>query len=545
MSANSKSTKKIILWLQAKLKQIAERTSLNAARLSVHGIYLDGMHRQLKLLLRPIKLVAVVLFTYYALGVVSDNANAFNWPTLPKSANAPDLLEDPLWTKPPILQTGPSLPDGISIACPAQVALSQALGLGEVLDLALCNNPQIKQAWATIKVQAGAVGEARSAYLPTASATFSPQQTQVNYPQSLYNANTITSGKMVYANLTWRLFDFGGRAANRASANHLLEAALNAHYASIQKAMSSTIQSYFDVLTAKATVSAKTQAVALARSSWEATLRRENKGVSAKSDTLQAQTALAKAQLTSSRANGDYLKAQAALIFAMGLPTNTHLVLEDLNEQAHRQDLKDLNAWLEEAELQHPAIKAAKAQWESAKEKITSARSAGLPTIDFVGNFYQNGYPNQGLQPTNSNTTTVGLTLSIPIFEGFGTTYKIRGQEGQAEKAQAELEDTTHQILTDIVKSHADVISSFTNLEFSQKLLEAAMAAVQSSVNRYEKGAADILELITTQTALAEAQQERIRCIAEYRSARLRLLANSGLLGHDLEPEKLQVVSSY
>lgn len=46
---------------------------------------------------------------------------------------------------------------------------------------------------------------------------------------------------------------------------------------------------------------------------------------------------------------------------------------------------------------------------------------------------------------------------------------------------------------------------------------------------------ADILELLATQTALAEAQQERIRCVAEYRSARFRLLANSGVLGGDLD----------
>jgi outer membrane protein len=444
----------------------------------------------------------------------------------------PDVLDDPLWTQPPVLSMGAQLPDGAPITCPAKLDLTQALSLGEVIDLALCHNPQIKQAWATIKIQAGVLGEARSAYLPNASASYSPrQQTQVNYPQSFYNANSITNGKMAYANLTWRLFDFGGRAANRASANGLLQAALFSHNASIQKAMAATIQAYFDVLTAQATLKAKVQAADLATSSWEATLRRENKGVSAKSDSLQAQAALAKAQLAASRAKGDYRKSQAALIFAMGLPTNTNVTLQELGDQVHQQNLTDLNSWLIEAEIQHPAIKAAKAQWESAKEKITSARAAGLPTIDFVGNFYQNGYPNQGVQPTQSNTTTVGLTFNIPIFEGFGTTYKIRGQEAQAQKAQADLEDTTHQILSEIVKSHADTVSSLSNLESSQRLVGAATAALASSVKRYDLGAADILELLSTQTAVAEAQQERIRCIAEYRSARLRLLANAGVLG--------------
>lgn len=444
----------------------------------------------------------------------------------------PDALEDPLWSLPPVLKTGPSLPDGEMIECPKFVDESRPLGLGEVIDLALCNNPQIKQAWANIKIQAGAVGEARSAYLPTASATYSPrQQTQVNYLQSAYNANTITNGRMSYANLMWRLLDFGGRAANLVSSNYLLEAALASHNASIQRAMASTIQGYFDVLTSKATFQAKTQAGDFARSSLEVTLRREAKGAAAKSDVLQAQTSLSKAQLSSSRAEGEYRKAVAGLLFVMGLPSNTKLELEDLVNRPEKQDLKDLNAWLTEAEHEHPAIKAAKAQLESAKSKITVARAAGMPSLDFIGNFYQNGYPNQGVQPTQSNTTTVGLTFNIPIFEGFGTTYKIRGQQAQAENAKADLENIKNQILTEIVKSHAEAISSLSNLDSSKKLLQAATAAVGSSFRRYEVGVADILELLTTQAALADAQQEFIRCIAEYRSARLRLVANAGVLG--------------
>lgn len=455
--------------------------------------------------------------------------------SLTLAIGVPDILDDPLLTMPPILELGPSLPDGASIVCPAQLDLSQSLGLGEVIDLALCNNPHIKQAWANIKIQAGAVGEARSVYLPTASASFSPrQQTQVNYPQSPSSLNSINNGRMAYANLTWRLFDFGGRAANRASANLLLESALASHNAGIQKLLAITTQSYFDVLTAKATVQAKSQAADFARSSWEATLRREVRGVSGRSDVLQAQTALEKAQLAASRADGDYRKALATLIFYMGLPTNTQLRLQEAGEHIQKEGIKELNAWLSDAEEGHPAIRAARTQWESAKKKVVTARSAGLPSIDFVGNFYQNGYPNQGVQPVNSNTTTVGLTLNIPIFEGFATTYKIRSQEAQAEKAQAEFEGATQQVLTEIVKSHAEAVSSLANLGFSQRLLEAAHAAMQSSVNRYSKGSADILELLATQSAMTEAQQERIRCIAEYRSARLRLLANAGNLGRNL-----------
>ena len=273
----------------------------------------------------------------------------------------PDVLEDPLLTQPPILAVGPSLPDQARIVCPPAVDVQQALGLSDVIDLALCNNPRIKQAWAGIKIQASAVGEARAAYLPKLNATYSPQQTQTNYPE-FSAANTTTTGHMAYASLNWRLFDFGGREANSASANLLLQAALATHDASIQKSMATVIGNYFDVLTANATRKAKTQAVQFAKASWESSIRRERKGVADKSDTLQAQTALAKAELASARAGGDYRKALASLVFTMGLPTESKLVISEQQEPIEHQGLKDLDAWLDEAQRLHPAIKTARAQ---------------------------------------------------------------------------------------------------------------------------------------------------------------------------------------
>lgn len=119
----------------------------------------------------------------------------------------------------------------------------------------------------------------------------------------------------------------------------------------------------------------------------------------------------------------------------------------------------------------------------------------------------------------------------MPLFEGFSRTYQIRGAEAQAEQREAELADTEQLILMEVVKAYADATSSLCNLEFSSTLLKAAQDALVTSRRRYDKGAADILEILNTQTALADAQQERIRTLAEWRAARLRILASSGLLG--------------
>jgi len=64
--------------------------------------------------------------------------------------------------------------------------------------------------------------------------------------------------------------------------------------------------------------------------------------------------------------------------------------------------------------------------------------------------------------------------------------------------------------------------------------LQTARDALASSQRKFDKGAADLLEMLNAQTALADAGQERIRCLAEWREAKLRLMASAGRLGRTL-----------
>jgi outer membrane protein len=447
---------------------------------------------------------------------------------------------DPLHTRPDVLDKGVVLPgDTAPWQCKTSRDFSTPLSLNEAVDLALCNNAQVKMAWATIKVQAAAVGTADAAYLPIISATVSRLRTQTSYPDSGIASSEVT-GNTVYGSFNWRLFDFGTRAANRQSANSALTAALADHDASLQKTLAQTIQAYFDVQSTHAILLAKEQGEAIASETLESARRREAKGIVARSDTLQANTALAKASLDKNRAMGDYQKSMSILIYALGLPAGTHIVLAEETDDGAKSgkiekfaatQTEDLDMWLRNAEQFHPAIQSARAQWEAAQSNIASARASGLPTVDFTANNYQNGYPGQGLQSMGSHINSIGISVSIPIFDGFSTTYKIRNAQAQAEQHQAQLEDVERNVLMEVVKAHADAVSSLKNLQSSEDLLDAAQEALATSQRKYNKGAADILEILGTQGSLADAKQERIRCIAEWRSARLRLLANVGTLG--------------
>ncbi|KIP16099.1 outer membrane efflux family protein [Burkholderia sp. MSHR3999] len=443
----------------------------------------------------------------------------------------PDILDDPLLTRPPVLDTGALLPgDSTTVACPAVAVVPSPLHLADAVDIALCHDPKVKTAWASIRLQAATLGEARAAYLPTVTGSVNGQHNDTRYP-AFASANSSVRGYSSYAALNWRLFDFGGRAANRVAANDLLAAALASYDASLQGTLEATVQAYFDALTAEAAFRARAQAARFANETQVAAQRREARGATGRSDTLQAQTAFARAQLGEERARGDVRKAIAMLVYALGMPAETQLTLPAENLVPAKQDIADLAQWLQAARERHPGLEAARLRWRAAQEKVSSVRSEGLPTLDFGVSFYQNGYPNQGVQAMRSNTAIVGVTLTIPLFEGFSRTYKVREAQAQAEQSEAQMQDTERDILGAIVKAHADAESSLASLDTADTLLATAQTALESSRNRYEHGVADILEVLNAQSALADAQQERIRVQSEWRSARLRLMADAGVLG--------------
>lgn len=136
-----------------------------------------------------------------------------------------------------------------------------------------------------------------------------------------------------------------------------------------------------------------------------------------------------------------------------------------------------------------------------------------------------------GLSATQTKETTSSLALNIPLFDGFARTYKVRGAQASIEIRQAELEDTQRQILSEVAKSYADALASVHTLEAAHTLHETASISLNNMQRKYDLGLADIMEILNVQAALIDAKQEEIRAQAEWRSARLRLLANAGNAG--------------
>lgn len=442
------------------------------------------------------------------------------------------FFADPLRVRPAVLDKGVVLPgDDSALTCPVSKDFSAVLLLAEAVDLALCNSPQIASTWAAIQVQSSALGEARAAYLPTLSANTT--EAQNDKESDLVGPGVTRTGNTNSVSFNWRVFDFGGgRQASNKAANSLLTAALAEHEATLQKVITNVVQNYFDAQTAKAILIGKEQAEDYASKTLLTAQRKMNRGASSEGEFLQVKLALGKATIEKTRAYNGYLKALAVLVYVLGVPAQTQLILadDDLTMKDTFED-KNVDAWLQMARQSHPAIAAARHKYEAANQKVLVIRSEGKPVVDFSVNYSQNGMSSIGQTQYESRTTNSALTLTVPLFEGFARNYKIRGAAALVDQAAAELRNVESSILIEIIKTYADTTTSAQRFSDLDQLRKTASSALGSVMRRYEKGAADILEVIVTQNTLSDAQTEVIQGLAELRSAKLRLLASTGLIG--------------
>nr|WP_236066850.1 TolC family protein [Paraburkholderia haematera] len=439
----------------------------------------------------------------------------------------------------------------IDAAHPCQFGpLGAPLRLAEAVNRALCEHPKTREAWANVKVQAAAVGVAKSAYLPTLTANLQDVRDDAvtnvkGYPRlSSANRSTVYSGS-VSAN--WVLYDFGGRKAALANAQALLAAARANQDATLQTVFSTVATDYYAAQAAAGKLASAKEAESIAHDSFIAASARVTHGVAAISDQLQAQTSYAQAMFNRAKIEGDLQVALGTLAADMGLRPDQPVTMPDADDGVvPDQDFAaSVATMIDEAQSAHPAIAAARAKLGAAIASEQQTRAEGLPNLSLVAKYSQNNQPaSLGLgEPQFAATGRdryVGVQVQIPLFEGFSRSYKVRGAHAQVEVLQDTLDEARQQVGLEVWKSYQALQANIQNVGNTVVLKQIAQRSFDVARHRYAAGVGNILELLGAQKALSEAKQQRIQALTDWRTVRLQLAAKMGHLdAGDLRREQV------
>lgn len=404
--------------------------------------------------------------------------------------------------------------------------INKPLTLLDVVDLALCNNPQTRSLWANARAQAANVGVGMSAYLPTLSAQASASRNS----SSSAGATTNYNSRSANVSAGYLLFDFGGRAATLENAKQLLVAANATRDATLQGNFLIAVQSYYALLSAQASVDALLVAEASAKESLAAAETRYFAGVATPADKLQAQTALSQARLNLITAQGNVRAAQGTLANIMGFDASQPLLLATLPESTPDPVVEqDIGKLIEQARQTRPDLRAAEAQIKAAEAQLAATRATGLPSVSLNASI---GSQNNTLGASNTSSNSIGVTLNVPLFTGYRNTYQNRAAELQIEGKVAARDLLANQIALDVWKAYQTMLTNSQALLTANDLVASAELSERMTLGRYKAGVSNvsILDVLNVQSTLASARQQRVAALYTFQASRLGLAQAIGQL---------------
>jgi outer membrane protein TolC len=112
--------------------------------------------------------------------------------------------------------------------------------------------------------------------------------------------------------------------------------------------------------------------------------------------------------------------------------------------------------------------------------------------------------------------TYVGLSLSIPIFDGFSRSSEMKKSKQQFVIAKSEHEATLRQVYSDIEQTVADVNGLSDECLYAQKRTTAMVSAHQMNQRKYEEGLIDAIGLSTSANRVLQSRIEELHTQLSY-----------------------------
>jgi outer membrane protein len=394
------------------------------------------------------------------------------------------------------------------------------LTLVDVVDLALRNNPATRASWAQARASADLFGSARGAYYPTVNGAANLSRAK-SANTNIRNGGISTQyGPSI--SLNYLLFDFGGRSGSVETARQQLFAANLTHNATLQNTVLQAETAYFTYMATSALLSAE-------RSALTAAQQRNRVGLATIADVLQARTALSQEQLNLETTQGNLQAARGGLASALGLPANLPFDLEPLADSIPvRAVALSVDSVINAALQNRPDLAAARAEAAAAAAQIRVARSALFPSLTLGSNAARTySQPELFAGPSYG----VSLGLSIPIFNGFSRQYQVAAARAQADAFAALADQTRQQVVTQVFVSYYQLQTAGQRVATADDLLNSALESVKVAAGRYREGVGSIIDLLTAQTALANARAQQVQSRWQWYTSLAQLARDAGVLG--------------
>jgi outer membrane protein len=322
--------------------------------------------------------------------------------------------------------------------------------------------------------------------------------------------------------LNQSLFDYGNYSALR-GAKALDRAGGFTLQAAGHDLITRTSAAYFNVLVALETLSAAEASEAALKKQFDLASKRLEVGLAPITDVHEA-----RAQYDAARANTILSRnaaqdAYQALVQITGdQVANLKGLPEDFKPSLPPE--RDADSWVSTATEQNPSLKAQQADLEAAEANVATARSGHLPTLGMTATYGKAipGVFDPDFVGSNEATSSVGISLSVPIFSGFATQSNVRKALAQRDAATDAVEETKRAVERNTRNAYQTLVAGVSEVEARRLAVVSAQSAYDASQVGLEVGTRTVVDVLINQQNLFNAQREY--ALAKYNFLQNRLL---------------------
>lgn len=219
------------------------------------------------------------------------------------------------------------------------------------------------------------------------------------------------------------------------------------------------------------------------------------------------------------------------LKFSMGMPINTNItlpsseltdvdqnpVLADTINLDNRTEMKLMDVQRKLLDLQRKAYV-----------------SEYYPTLSLNANYNYNSQSNSfDFLKSNRNAigfdaSAIGLTLRVPIFNGFLTRSKIRQADVEIKQFEADRFERTNSLNMAYENAKIQLRNSLNTINAQKKNADLAREIYVSTQNNYNNGLASLTDLLDTENSLTQAQNSYTQALLNYKIAEIQLIKSKG-----------------
>lgn len=156
------------------------------------------------------------------------------------------------------------------------------------------------------------------------------------------------------------------------------------------------------------------------------------------------------------------------------------------------------------------------------------------PTLALTGNYTYSSQAN-GFDFLSTNSTAIGygssaigLTLKVPIFNGFLTRAKVRQADVNIRKAQEDRLNTKNSLNMAYENAKIQLRNNLNTITAQRKNAELAQEIYKSTQNNYNNGLASLTDLLDTENSLTQAQNSYTEALLNYKIAEIQLIKSNG-----------------